>query len=395
MSSTRTMSRRDALAMGGAIALGAAAAPAAVRADAPAAARGAAPPPAAVRGVGTSPGAATRVAPRAPALDVDRLIHPELRAAAEQIRQMAATMPSVSAATLAESRRGMERWVQPNLPDIAVETRTASVGHGTPDVQLIVVNAKPGASRPAILHTHGGGFVIGTARADVRDLQEIARTLDCVCVTVEYRLAPEATWQASTADNYAGLKWLYDHAAELGVDRARIALFGQSAGGGHAALLAIAARDRGEVPVAAQVLVYPMLDDRTGSSREVPAHIGTLLWTRDQNRFGWRSFLGMEPGTAKVPAAAVPARVASVSGLPPTFIGVGTLDLFVDEDVEYARRLIAAGVPTELVVVPGAFHGFDMIGADTAVARRFTAAKMDALRLAFRQSATPARAAAS
>ena len=125
-----------------------------------------------------------------------------------------------------------------------------------------------------------------------------------------------------------------------------------------------------------------MLDDRTGSSRPVPAPIGSLLWNADANRFGWRSFLGVEPGTARVPAAAVPARVASVKGLPPAFIGVGSIDLFVQEDIAFADRLIAAGVSTELVVVPGAFHGFDGIAADTSIAKQFAAAKIAALRRA-------------
>jgi acetyl esterase/lipase len=176
------------------------------------------------------------------------------------------------------------------------------------------------------------------------------------------------------------LRWLHEHAEEIGVDPARVAVMGESAGGGHAALLALTARDRGQLPIAFQCLVYPMLDDRTGSTREVPSPIGTLLWTATSNQFGWRSFLGQEPGGSTVPAGAVPARVADLAGLPPAWIGVGSIDLFVDEDIEYARRLIAAGVPTELLVVPGAFHGFDGIAADTAVAKRFNAAKLDALR---------------
>jgi acetyl esterase/lipase len=244
------------------------------------------------------------------------------------------------------------------------------------------VNARKGPGRPAILHTHGGGYVLGEARGDVRSLQETAKALDCVCVSVDYRLAPETHWQGSTADNYAGLKWLHDHAQELGADRARIAVMGESAGGGHAALLALRARDCGEVPIVLQVLVYPMLDDRTGTSRPVPAHLGSSMWNSASNRYGWQSFLGMEPGGNNVPVAAVPARVAELAGLPPTWIGVGSIDLFVEEDVEYARRLIVAGVRTELEVVPGAFHGFD-IDTSATVAKQFRATKLNALRRAF------------
>lgn len=311
------------------------------------------------------------------------LVHPELRDAARKMLAMAEKFPQLSAATLAEARRGMAGWIQPPLPDVPVVKRIVAGRRGAPDVDIYVVNAKAGAARPAILYTHGGGYVLGSGADDVHGLQEIALALDCVCVSVDYALAPEARWQVSTEQNYAGLKWLYDNAAELGADRSRIALLGGSAGGGHAALLAIRARDRGEVPLVAQVLIYPMLDDRTASSRAVPAHIGSFTWTGAQNRYGWASFLGTRPGTKTVPAAAVPARVASVAGLPPTFIGVGAIDLFVDEDIEYARRLIEAGVPTELLVVPGAFHGFDLIGADTNLGRTFTAAKLNALRRAF------------
>ena len=201
--------------------------------------------------------------------------------------------------------------------------------------------------------------------------------------SVEYRLAPETTFAGSVEDNYAGLKWLHAHAVELGADPARIAVMGESAGGGHAALLAIAARDRGEVPLAFQCLVYPMLDDRTGTSRTVPAHVGTLVWTPERNRFGWDSFLGVKAGGIDAPKGAVPARVANLAGLPPAFIGVGTLDLFADEDIDYAQRLNAAGVLTELLVVPGAFHGFDGIGAQLPVGKWFNRAKSDALRRGF------------
>jgi acetyl esterase/lipase len=267
-------------------------------------------------------------------------------------------------------------------PGIPVTRQVIPVPAGVPAVTVYVINAG-GTDRPAILHTHGGGFVMGNAGSEVPAKQAMARDLDCVIVTVDYALAPEATYAISTEQTHAALKWLHVNARELGVDRERIALLGESAGGGHAALLALAARDRGEVPVAFQCLVYPMLDDRTGSSRMPPPPIGQLAWDAPANRFGWHSFLGQTPGTPSVPAAAVPARAATLRGLPPAFIGVGSIDLFVDEDIAYARRLIDAGVPTELTIVPGAFHGFDGAGAGTSIARQFTRAKMDALRRAF------------
>lgn len=310
-------------------------------------------------------------------------VHPELRAIARSMLKMTAGMPEWSVQTLATTRQFTARWGRPPLSAPQWAKRTVPGLPGNPDVTVYVVNSSPGARRPAILHTHGGGYVTGAAGDGLADLQKLSAELDCTIVSADYRLAPETTWAGSVNDNYAALEWLHANAAALGVDRSRIAVLGESAGGGHAALLALKARDVGKVPLVAQILIYPMLDDRTGSAWMPPAPIGVVGWGASQNRFGWQSFLGQAPGTDQVPAAAVPARRTDLAGLPPAFIGVGSIDLFVDEDIAYARRLIAAGIPTRLEVVPGGFHGFDMIGANTKVARDFTAAKLDALRAAF------------
>lgn len=199
----------------------------------------------------------------------------------------------------------------------------------------------------------------------------------------DYRLAPETRFPGSLEDNYAALCWLYKNAKELGVDPQRIALKGESAGGGHAAALAIAARDRGEVPLCLQVLIYPMLDDRVGSVRRLPSHLGQFIWTEEANRFGWSSLLGMPAGSSNLPPNSVPARVASVSGLPPAFIGVGSIDLFCLEDTEYASRLISAGVSTELHIVPGGYHGFDIVAPIASLSVHFNQAWNMALKRAF------------
>ena len=278
----------------------------------------------------------------------------------------------------------------PPLQAPAWEERFIPGPDGT-TLRVYVVNAAAdGASaRPAILHTHGGGFICGSALGTLGFMQEIAGALDCIVVSVDYRLAPETRFPGSLEDNHAALRWLHDHAAALGVDPDRIAVLGESAGGGHAARLALAARDRGEVPIAFQALIYPMLDDRTGSTRAVPPHIGTLLWTAEANRFGWGCLLGVPAGSAEVPAGAVPARVEDLRGLPPTFIAVGAIDLFVHEDVAYAQRLADAGVPVELHVLPGAFHAFDAIAPQAAVSRRFKSALFDSLARAW--AASPLR----
>jgi len=255
---------------------------------------------------------------------------------------------------------------------------------GAPELKLIIVDPSPGAkNKPALLHTHGGGYVARSAALAVPFLQTAARECNCFVVSVDYRLAPETHFPGSLEDNYTALRWLYTNADTLGVDRNRIAVGGESAGGGHAAALAIAARNRKEIPIVFQLLIYPMLDDRTGSTRPVPPPIGKFIWTAPSNVFGWTSLLGVPAGSPNVPAGAVPARVKNLSGLPPTFIVVGAIDLFVDEDIEYARRLIAEGVPVELHVVPGAYHGFDLLVPDAKVSARFTGYWTTALRRAF------------
>jgi len=256
---------------------------------------------------------------------------------------------------------------------------------GAPEVRLWVVDPAPSEKgKPLLLHMHGGGFMmIGPGWMPM--LQGIATDCHCVVVSVDYRLAPETRYPGALEDNYAALKWVHAHAAELGVDRSRIAVGGESAGGTHAASLAIHARERNkeDVPICFQLLIYPALDDRTGSTNPAPPAIGHFMWTPSANRFAWSSLLGVPAGSSKVPAAAVPARVASVAGLPPAWIGVGSIDLFAEEDMEYARRLVHAGVGTELLVVRGAFHGFDLLVPDAEVSKQFTASWKSALRKAF------------
>ncbi len=326
--------------------------------------------------------------PVAPALPL-RLVHPELRPMIRQLETMLGNRPKLTRASIIPSRAGGSPFAQPPLTDVPWEKRMIPVASGTPDVAIYIVNAKAGTSRPAILHTHGGGYIIGSAQAGVRDLQEMCKELDCVAVSVEYRLAPETTYAGSIEDNYAGLKWLHSHATELGVDASKIAVMGESAGGGHAALLAITARDRGEIPLAFQCLIYPMLDDRTGSTVFKPPHVGTLIWTPESNQLGWECFLGQKPGGRTAPKGAVPARVADLKGLPPAFIGVGTLDLFCDEDIDYAQRLNASGVSTELIVVQGAFHGFDFMAklSHLPLGIWFEKVKLNALRRGFGMAA--------
>jgi acetyl esterase/lipase len=225
------------------------------------------------------------------------------------------------------------------------------------------------APGPALLWIHGGGTVTGSAAQDDRFCRKLVNFTDAAVVAVEHRLAPEHPYPAPVEDCYAALDWLV---GQPWVDPARIAVGGASAGGGLAAAVAQRARDRGEVDLALQLLVYPMLDDRTPDEAEP-----RVLWTARDNRLAWRWYLA-----GADPAEAVPARREDLSGLPPAWIGVGALDLFYDESRRYGERLQDAGVETHLEIVAGAFHVFDQLVPNASVSQRFFAAQVRALRAA-------------
>lgn len=228
---------------------------------------------------------------------------------------------------------------------------------------------------PALLWIHGGGYVIGNAAQDDALCRRYVQRLGVVVASVDYRLAPEHPYPVPLEDCYRALTWL---AGLPGVDAGRIAIAGASAGGGLAAALAFLARDRDEVRPVLQILSYPMLDDRTvDPALDDP---GMRLWNAASNRIGWTAYLG-----AADRSVAVPARREDLAGLPPTWIGVGTLDLFHAEDLAYAERLDAAGVACDLHVVPGAFHGFDQISPKATVSQTY----FDSTCASFSRAVTP------
>ncbi|WP_447761248.1 alpha/beta hydrolase [Sphingopyxis panaciterrae] len=307
-----------------------------------------------------------------------RLVDPGLRG------PFLANRTSVDALSLPQVRERMAAHIPPWLAHPPIVRRAIPGANGAPDVGIAIINpGMTGAPRPALLHLHGGGYVAGSVAGELAMAQRIARDHECVVVSVDYRLAPETRFPGALEDNYAALRWVAANAAELGVDTHRIAVMGTSAGGGHAAMLSAAAKDRGEVPICFQLLLSPMLDDRTGSSRPMPPHIGAFIWTADANRFGWSSFLGVPAGSEIVAEGAVPSRRLDLGGLPPTYIGVGSIDLFVSENIEYAARLVTAGVPVELNVVPGAYHVFFAIKPDADASRHFGDSYNRALARAF------------
>ena len=251
-----------------------------------------------------------------------------------------------------------------------VERRTVRDG----DVRVrLYTPADPTGS--ALLWIHGGGLVVGSARMDDRLCGETARQLGVTIVSVDYRLAPKHPYPAALDDCLAAWVWLAAHAGELGVDPDRVAVGGQSAGGGLAACLVQRLHDDGAA-VAAQWLFCPMLDDRTAAERAHDA-TGHHIWNNRSNLVGWRSYLGEAPGAASVPPYAVAARREDLSGLPPTWIYTSDIELFHDEDVAYARRLEAAGVEVTLEVVRAAPHGFEAWATDTPLAQALFANARD------------------
>jgi triacylglycerol lipase len=261
-------------------------------------------------------------------------------------------------------RQGVDQAIAaaPEPQDTGVAWRDDQVaspaGHAVPVRVYTPAGVK--GPLPLIVLIHGGGYVMGSHRLSHAANLAMAAATETVIVAVDYRLAPETVAPGSVEDCYAALCWAVERAETLGIDAARVAVRGESAGGGLAAALCQLARDRAGPAIIHQNLIYPMLDDRTCITRQ-PDHLGAFVWTPQANAFGWRSLLGMEPGGASVPPYAAAARAESLAGLPPAFIAVGALDLFLAEDMDYARRLIEAGIATELHVYAGAYHGFDVL----------------------------------
>lgn len=309
-------------------------------------------------------------------LDLTELLDSELKG---PIKMMLSQMPPNNFNDLPAARAASKKMMEamksqlPVIPGVITEDKTIPGPKGAPDVMVRIYRPeKQSGLLPALLWIHGGGYILGEIDQEDFTAKQFTLAGYCVVVSVEYRLAPEHPYPAPLEDCYAALKWLAAHTRDLKVDPSRIAIGGASAGGGLAAGLSILARDRAEVKTAFQLLIYPMINDYNVAPPS-DVLLDTLFWTRENNLLGWRSYLGCEPGDGGISCYAAAFRAESLEGLPPAYITVGDIDLFAQEDIEYARRLIEAGILTELHVYPGGCHAFDMLVPGADISKRFIA----------------------
>ena len=267
-----------------------------------------------------------------------------------------------------EMTDAVNREMRASLPPSDVQITEFKIPGPDCDIPLAIYQTPGSGPRGGLLWFHGGGYIVGDERDDTHCI-EIAEFVGCTVVSVGYRLAPEVTFREIIAESFAALNWMVDNAPELGIDRRRVAIGGRSAGGGLSAGLALYNRDNCGPKLAFQLLIYPMLDDKheTPSSREItyPA-----VWNRDVSIKAWKMYLGDDFGSDDVSPYAAPTRGVDLSGLPPALVTVGTLDLFRDENIDYAQRLMAAGVATDLQVYARVYHGAESKAPDANVSKR-------------------------
>ena len=270
---------------------------------------------------------------------------------------------------------------------IEFEERHIPGPEGTPDMPVLILRpAGRTGPLPCLYHTANGGKILQAARGATEVELDWVVEFGLVLVSISPPVGPEYPHPALIEGAYAGLVWIADHAEELGVDPARLFVYGKSGGGGLAAATALLARDRGGPALAGQILLCPMLDDREVT---VSSKYEGIVWDRTSNETGWTAMLGEARGGPDVSPYAAPARATDLRGLPPAYIEVGSVDVFRDEDIDYAARLLQAGVPTELHSWVGGFHGYDSTAPTAEITTATIAARNSYLRRALRTSTTP------
>jgi acetyl esterase/lipase len=309
-------------------------------------------------------------------------LDPQIAAALAPLMEHAGDAPPLKAGDVAGRRAELDPMLTGinQLEPAPADVTTTDFHLTTDDGATLLVRwytkngPQPGS---AVLYLHGGGMILGSVAAWDGPVRRIVSRSGVPFLSVDYRLAPEWPYPTPLQDTYAGLSWLHEHASELGVDPARIAVMGNSAGGGLAAAVAIMARGRGGPSIARQLLIFPMLDDR--NTVPDPNIEPYAAWTYDDNITAWQAILGDDVGSDTVPVEASPARLDDATGLPPAYIEAGQLDIFRDEDLRYSLTLGLGAVPVELTLTPGAPHEFDVIAYDSDAAHRAIASRVRVL----------------
>ncbi|MEK5333151.1 alpha/beta hydrolase [Lysinibacillus sp. FSL W8-0992] len=317
---------------------------------------------------------------------MENQVHPELTTFLSAMQELNLTRENI-----AESRSVMNEALgseEVKMENVTTTERFITSPNGAPDVRIRIYEpTEKYGTLPAILYIHGGGFIIGSIEMFDASCQMLVSQLDCVVVSVGYRLAPEHPYPAGVEDCYTALEWVAANADELGIDVTRLAVHGASAGGGLTAAVSLLARDRKGPKIAFQMPLYPMIDNRCilPSNDEIT---DARVWNGPQNHLAWEMYLG--PNYAvDAPIYAAPLHAEDYSNLPPTYTFIGDLDPFRDETIEYIARLTKAGVPTEFHLYPGCFHGFEHMVPQAEISQRAIENYMHAFKKAFEKAASP------
>ena len=318
---------------------------------------------------------------------MEKRVHPDLR---KMFSVMPAKSDSFNEGNIGEIRKNLDAMLKeinkskPKNDSVLMAERSIPGLEGNPDVKVRIYEPqKRDGILPGVLYIHGGGYIMGSPEIYDNQCQGIISEIECVIMSVDYRLAPEHPFPAPLEDCYAALKWFSENAEELGVDSSRIAVVGGSSGGGLTAAVALLARDRKGPSIVFQMPLYPMIDDRimTPSSNEI---IDGRVWNKTSCQKAWKMYLGNNKG--EVSPYAAPARATDLSGLPPAYTCVGDLDPFRDETMDYVARLSQAGVATEFHLYPGCFHGFDGIVPNAEISQRARKEYITALKIALQNN---------
>ena len=308
----------------------------------------------------------------------NRMIHKDVRLAGAVLRLFTS---HVTVEGYRKARASSEKKIDQALPRRAKMEKVYLKRPDGSQMRMVILKPAHAAKKvPAVLFLHGGGYVLGTPEEKIGFMEDMMEAADCVMMAPDYTLALDEPYPAALKDAYQALLWMKEHGGEYGARDDQLFVMGESAGGGLAAALCIYARDRGEVSIAFQMPMFPMLDDRCNT--ESALDNDAPMWNIRSNKLAWSLYLGELYGTDEVPVYAAPSRLEDFSELPPAYSYVGTIEPFYDEARIYFEKLKEAGVKCRLDTYQGGFHGFDEIGKKKPLGREARRKRNEAFRYA-------------